>query len=174
MDEYICTSIIPYVDGKHITPELPVYCRIFRKRHAHNQLVREAAKSMVGESSALLRLNEMTSGSTEAKNSTSNIEHRTFAAPVTLPNRVANISNRINFQPIFGEIHVGGITIRRGHASVAIPYTVPNTLLLHPPRPPRGKDIKKRKIRTCRTCHRCDCEAAKPGPIKRICNNITS
>ena len=168
IDEYICHAIIPYVDGKHVTPKLPVYCRIFRKRHGRNQLVREAAKSMVTESRALLRLNEMTA----ANNSPPpNIEHETFTAvpAVTLPSRVANIANTINFQPFFGEIHVGGVSISRG------PFTVQNSLHhLQPPRPPpRGKDIKKRKRRTCKTCHRYECEAAKPGPIKRICN-ITS
>ena len=32
IDEYICYAILPYVNGKEVTPKLPVYNRLFQKK----------------------------------------------------------------------------------------------------------------------------------------------
>jgi hypothetical protein len=60
IDDHICTAILPYVNGTTVTPKLPVYCRLFRKRYTHNHRVREAAKSMAVETAALEALNILT------------------------------------------------------------------------------------------------------------------
>jgi hypothetical protein len=61
LDNYMCIAILPYVNGKTVTPKLPVYCRLFRTKFSHNGRVRAAAKSMVAESGALRVVNILTS-----------------------------------------------------------------------------------------------------------------
>ena len=59
IDEYICNAILSMVNGR-ITPKLPVYNRLFRKRYSHIQRCKAAVKNLVRENEALKAVNQLT------------------------------------------------------------------------------------------------------------------
>ena len=59
IDKYICSAILPKVNG-NITPKLPVYNRLFRKRYAHTQRCKALVKSLKPKLKALDAINKIT------------------------------------------------------------------------------------------------------------------
>ena len=64
----ICSAILPKVNWK-ITPKLPVYNRLFRKRHAHKQHCKALVKSLQTSATAESQENEMFDADVDAAES---------------------------------------------------------------------------------------------------------
>jgi hypothetical protein len=59
-DEYMCELILEHVDGKSITPKIPVYNRLYRKLHSRNQQIILSAKMLSSKIKALEAFNQLT------------------------------------------------------------------------------------------------------------------
>jgi hypothetical protein len=99
MDDHICNAILPYVNGTTVTPKLPVYCRLFRKRYSHNRRVRDAAKSMVVESGGLSAVNILTSTQPLQADSLSDNEMVAEIPAIDIHHAAINAHNSASLSP---------------------------------------------------------------------------